>query len=256
MTWLLLSILAGVVSYYLGMWQWGRYESKSLLQHQVSDNYNATPKPIGVVLPTEQSTLNKRDKWTQVKLTGSYDSSKLLLVRNRPNDTYYGYEVVIPFEQTDGSTVLVDRGWIPNGNTAAAPNSIPPTPSGTVTVIGWVQPGEANEEKKPVPGQVASINIPEIEQITGETMYSQVYVLMRSETTASGASPARPDPLPAPDPGSYAGINFSYALQWWAAMIGGVIFVLERCRREHDEMVNGPRAKRPKKVRIWDEEDA
>ena len=110
--------------------------------------------------------------------------------------------------------------------------------------------------------------------------------------------PPRPAALDKPSQGMAAGINLSYALQWWLGAIAGYAFVLLRARREHldaldaqseldaadggapggesaraDEVAAAgeasdrvpatstrpsrpPRAKRPRKQRIWDEEDA
>lgn len=258
LTWLLIAIVWAVACVFLGRWQWHRYEAKSLSQHQLSDNYNAKPVGVTSILPHKDSTLSPDDTWRQVKLVGRYEPAKKLLVRNRPNDGTFGYELVIPFRQTDGPTVLVDRGWLDNGRTAAAPTSVPPTPSGTVTVIGWLKPGERATDNKRVPGQVSSINLDTIATLTKDDLLTGGYVLSRSEKPAPAATKHGLAPLPKPAPGTYAGINFSYALQWWAAAIGGILLMLYRCWKEEQEAVNGPepaKPKKPKKVRIWDEED-
>ncbi|WP_446663579.1 SURF1 family cytochrome oxidase biogenesis protein [Flexivirga sp. B27] len=255
LTWLLVAIIWAAACVFLGRWQWHRYEGKKLSQHQVSDNYDADPVSITSILPSKDATLSPEDEWTQIKLVGHYEPSKKLLVRNRPNDGYFGYELVIPFRQAHGPTVLVDRGWIENGRTAAAPKTVPPTPGGTVTVIGWLKPGEQAKNAKKVPGQIASINLDTINRLTGADVVTGGYLLMRSEKPAAPATQKGLASLPKPTPGTYAGINLSYALQWWAAAIGGVLFMLYRCWKEEQEAVHGPKPKKPKKVRIWDEED-
>lgn len=258
LTWLLIAVVWAIACFFLGRWQWHRYEGKSLSQHQVSDNYDAAPVTVTSILHGKDTQLSPNDKWRQVKLVGHYEPAKKLLVRNRPNDGYFGYELVIPFRQVHGPTVLVDRGWLANGRTASGPTSVPPTPNGTLTVVGWLQPGEQAEHKKNVPGQVASINLPRIAALTHDNLLTGGYVLMRSEKPAAAATRHGLAKLPKPDPGTYAGINFSYALQWWAAAIGGILFMLYRCWKEEQEDVQGPRPakpKKPKKVRIWDEED-
>lgn len=258
LTWLLIALIWAAASVFLGRWQWSRYEGKSLSQHQLTDNYNAKPVAVTSILPHHDTKLSPNDTWCQVKLVGHYQAANLLLVRNRPNDGVFGYEVVIPFQQADGPTVLVDRGWVDNGRTAAAPTAVPPTPSGTVTVVGWVKPGEQANNNKRVPGQVASINLDTIATVTKDNLLTGGYVLMRSEKPAAPATTHGLAPLAKPTPGTYAGINLSYALQWWAAAIGGILLMLHRCWKEEQEAVNGsqPRPrKKPKKVRIWDEED-
>ncbi|WP_186526027.1 SURF1 family protein [Leekyejoonella antrihumi] len=255
LAWLAVAAVWGVGCFYLGRWQWHRYESKHTLQHQMNDNYNGTPASIASLLPSESSVVTSDKQWRQVRLLGTYDASHRVLVRNRPNNGNYGYEVVIPFRLKSGANILVDRGWIPNGNNASAPNSVPPTPTGQVTVTGWLRPPEQKLNHQPVAGQVPSINLADIKAVTGLDTYN-AYVLMRDEKTAAGVTPPRPQALPKPDPGSYAGINMSYAFQWWLGMVAGFAYVVLRCRREHLDEVNGPREPKLKKVRIWDEEDA
>jgi cytochrome oxidase assembly protein ShyY1 len=258
LTWLLIAIVWAVACVFLGRWQWHRYEAKTLSQHQLSDNYDAEPVAVTSILPGDHTKLSANDTWRQVKLVGRYEPAKKLLVRNRPNDGTFGYELVIPFQQADGPTVLVDRGWLDNGRTAAAPTSVPPTPGGTVTVLGWLRPGEQRTDNKLVPGQVSSINLDTIASRTKVDLLTGAYVLMRSEKPAAAATRHGLAPLPKPSPATYAGINFSYALQWWGAAIGGVLLMFYRCWKEEQEAVNGPkpaRPRKPKKVRIWDEED-
>ncbi len=256
LAWLALAAIWGIACLFLGRWQWHRWESKHTLQQQMSDNYNATPVGITTVLPSRTTAVTNSTEWKQVRLVGHYDAAHRVLVRNRPNNSNYGYEVIVPFQLKNGGNVMVDRGWIPNGRTASAPSSVPPTPKGRVTVTGWLRPPESDLDKPPVPGQVASIYLPDIARVSGIHSDFRAYVLMRHEKTAAGTSPARPQALPKPDPGHYAGINLSYALQWWFGAVAGFGVVFLRARREHLDEVRGPRPPKPKKVRIWDEEDA
>ncbi|KYH44410.1 SURF1 family protein [Branchiibius sp. NY16-3462-2] len=263
LTWLLVATVWAVGCFFLGLWQWHRFSDKHTAQEQLHVNYDATPVPLADAVGSGRN-------WLRVTMTGTYVADQQVLARNRPNDGDYGYEVLVPLRLTapaDGaSTVIVDRGWVPNGKTASAPDSVPAVPSGQVTVVGWLRPFEPNLTKPPVPGQVASIYLPDIVAAAGLSptdVVSSNFVLMQSERTASGASPARPASLPEPDPGSYAGINLSYAIQWWIGMVAGYAFVIMRARRElRDERAGtprggaAPRPAKPKKVRIWDEEDA
>ena len=267
LTWLLVASIWAVGCFFLGLWQWHRFSDKHTAQEQLHVNYDATPVPLADGVGTGRD-------WLRVTMTGTYVADQQVLARNRPNDGDFGYEVLVPLRLTsaaDGaSTVIVDRGWVPNGRTASAPDSVPAVPAGQVTVVGWLRPFEPNLAKPAVPGQVASIYLPDIVAASGLSaadVVSSNFVLMQSERTATGASPARPAALPEPDPGSYAGINLSYAIQWWIGMVAGFAFVVMRARRElrderaetaPEEAAPGARAPQPvkaKKVRIWDEED-
>ncbi|UIJ33890.1 SURF1 family protein [Allobranchiibius sp. GilTou73] len=262
LAWILVAVVWGIGCFFLGRWQWHRWESKHGAQQQVSQNYNAPPRSLTSIVPTRTSQLPANRQWAQVRLTGHYLPAARILVRNRPDNGNFGYEVLVPFVQDGGAgTVLVDRGWVDNGANASTPAYVPPAPSGTSTVLGWLRPTEDSLGRAPVKGSVASINPGDVTAQTRVATYTHVFVRMRSERTATGAVPARPAPLDKPDPGSYAGINLSYALQWWLGMVAGLAFVLFRARQEHRdaELESGatpPKPPRVKKVRIWDEEDA
>lgn len=260
LVWILVAVLWGIGCFFLGQWQWNRWDSKHTAQQEVSRNYDAAPVPFSQVAPTRDARLGDRLEWSQVKLTGRYLDDARVLVRNRPANGNFGYEVLVPFQQQAGGTVLVDRGWVDNGANASTSAPVPPAPRGNVTVIGWIRPTEPSLNRPQVRGSVASINPAEVTAQTKIATNDDVYVRMRSERTASGAVPPAPAPLDKPNPGSYAGINLSYALQWWLGMVAGLAFVLLRARREHrDSLIESgqlpPTAKRVKKVRIWDEED-
>ncbi len=261
-TWLLVAFVWSVGCFFLGRWQWHRWESKHTAQQEVSRNYDATPRRFRDVVPSATAPLPDTREWAQVRLTGHYLPQARVLVRNRPADGNFGYEVLVPFVLDGGAgTVLVDRGWVDNGPNAATSAAVPPAPAGPSTVIGWVRPTERSLDRPPVPGSVASINPADVAAQTRVATDRTAYVRMRSERTATGAVPPRPAKLDKPEPGSYAGINLSYALQWWLGLVAGPAFVVLRARREHRDTLiesggSAPSAPKPRKVRIWDEEDA
>ncbi|MBD2760302.1 SURF1 family protein [Yimella sp. cx-573] len=256
--WMLVALLAATACVFLGRWQYHRYEHKITAEKHLEANYNGAPVDIASAQPNALVPPDAEQQWRQVRLTGTYLDSNRVLIRNRPLAKSYGYEVVVPLRTTGGEVVFVDRGWIPNGRTAAAPDSVPPTPTGPVTVIGWLRAGEPDLKRADVPGQAASINVALLRELTTQPQARNAYVLMRSENAANLPKVA-PAALPKPDPGGYAWINFSYAVQWWIGAAGVLAFFLLRARREHLDATQEPRPSVPKqkkeKVRIWDEED-
>lgn len=252
--WLAVAVLVAGACVFLGRWQYGRYEHKIAAENHLKANYNGAPVALPVVQPDPSTPPAADAQWRQVRVDGTYLDDRRILIRNRPIEKTYGYEVVVPLRTPDGEVVFIDRGWIPNGRTAAAPDRVPPTPGGKVTVIGWLRAGEQDLKRAEVPGQAASINISLLRELTGQPQARNAYVLMRSESGGSAAA-FKPQQLPRPDPGGYAWINFSYAVQWWLAASGVLAFVLLRARREHLDSIGRARAARPKKTRIWDDED-
>jgi surfeit locus 1 family protein len=101
--------LAGFVA--LGFWQVGRAREKQALideyRHGGDTIVDATARPFAD-LPRYQS----------VRLRGAYDPQRQILLDNMPSAAgSAGYRVLTPMRRAGGGPlVLVDRGWIPLGD--------------------------------------------------------------------------------------------------------------------------------------------
>lgn len=246
---LAVALLYAVAAYQLGSWQYGRHEFKVERNALLDAHYRADPVPVTDVLSDEPVDRSAED-WTKVTATGTY-ADQQLLVRNRPNNGVFGYEVLAPLTLADGRTVVVDRGWVKNSDLGAAVTPEVPAAPGEVTVVGWVRPGETTQRKTLPEGQVASISVPDVERAWG-TEVLDGYVVLDRELAAGGASPPRPDRLE--DPDRSLGPHQAYAFQWWMTMPLGLLLIWLGIRRELREE-DPDRPVKPKKVRIWDEED-
>jgi cytochrome oxidase assembly protein ShyY1 len=262
---LAIAVVFALVCVVLGRWQYHRFQAKYAADHLVGNNYRAEPVDIGRLLPTPASTLSGQDRWLAVRVTGQYDADAQVVVRNRPFGGAYGYEVLAPFAPSSGGTdLLVDRGWIESGTTGAAPDSIPPTPTGTVTVTAHLLPSEAHKTATLPAGQFDSIDLDQIQAQTG-TPLLRAYGVLSHQSPAPATVPAL---LPEPDDGGYWGVNLSYAFQWGLFAIGALafpfIFLRRRRRLAAEDAAAEAAALDPtaepvtvpkRRVRIWDEED-
>jgi cytochrome oxidase assembly protein ShyY1 len=265
LTALAVAMMFALACVFLGRWQWHRHEEKAARAQRIESHYLANPVPLSRAMPRPGANLPRAQEWTLVTATGRYVEPDLMLVRNRPNNGVFGYEVVVPLELADGTSLLVDRGWIPNGRSATEPSAVPATPAGQVTVTGWLRLGEPSLERTMPSGQLASVNLPEARAQTGASLYG-AYLILRTETGPAGGPPVRPaSPLALERPDTGQGPHLAYALQWWLAAPVGFVLVLVGARREHLEG-SGPAAPAPgarlaaagakaRKTRIWDEED-
>ncbi len=139
---LAIAVVFAVACVFLGRWQYHRFEAKYAADHLIGRNYRAAPVALATLVPTPTATLAHHDQWRSVRLEGRYDAAHQVLVRNRPFDGSYGYEVLVPFvPAAGGPDLLVDRGWVDNGQTGAAPDAVPPPPAGPVTVTAHLLPG-------------------------------------------------------------------------------------------------------------------
>lgn len=246
---LLLGVLFGVLTFNLGQWQWGRYQDKAERRDLITANYDAAPVPLGEVLPDASAPLGHDDQWRRVTATGTYLDQDQHLVRNRPNGGIFGYEVLVPLLLPDGSAVTVDRGWVPNAKTAATIPQVPAPPPGEVTVTGWLRPSEPDLGHELPTGQLSSIHLPSLASATGLDLV-QAYVVLQSEDPPAD----RPEALGRPD--VRLGSHLAYSLQWWLTVPLGVVLVLVMAHQTAREETGAPaRPTKPRKVRIWDEED-
>jgi cytochrome oxidase assembly protein ShyY1 len=253
---LALAAVFATAAFFLGRWQWHRYEDRSAHAQRITAHYDAAPTPISRVVGAEPLPTTR--EWTKVTARGRYAAGEPLLVRNRPLRGTYGYEVLAPLDLESGTTLLVNRGWVPNAETAQARPEVPPSPTGDVTVTGWVRPSERSLDRDLPAGQLASVNLTEAaQQVRGSLLGA--YLVLDEERTDDGSSPERPARLERPD--TDLGSHQAYALQWWGSMPVGFVLVYFGARREFLESRpegtgDRPRPARPRKVRIWDEEDA
>jgi cytochrome oxidase assembly protein ShyY1 len=244
-----------VAAFFLGQWHWHRNEDNAARADRINAHYSASPRPLTDVLGSTPMPLAK--EWTRVTASGTYAVDRTLLVRNRPYKGTYGYEVLVPFTVQGGRTVLVDRGWVVNAKTAESAPSVPPAPTRTVTVTGWLRRSEPSLGKTLPRGQLASINLDEASRQVGAPVLG-AYLVLEVERLPDGSAPPRPTALEAPD--TDLGPHQAYAFQWWMGMVGGFVLVWFGARREYREGLPEPVdaasvAPRAKRTRIWDEED-
>jgi len=212
----------------LSWWQWARRDETVHEIQRVEQNYDAAPVPVGAVLPTLASW-RADDEWTPVLLQGEYLVDEQLLVRNRVRGGKPGFLQVVPFRLEDGTVVVVDRGWLPVGDTAdASPDHVPAPPEGDVTVVARLRPAEPELAGRTTPdGQIASIDVATIVADVGIDGYVGAYAVLASE------DPAVDDmPYAAVRPQEDEGPHLSYALQWIAFGVLAFVGLFWAWRRE------------------------
>lgn len=247
---LALAVAFAVACVLLGRWQWGRYEDRLVQATAVTTHYGASPVPLAEV--SSRIPLSDQDQWLRVSTAGRYAPGQQLLVRNRSLDGRPGLEVLVPLDLSGnlaGTRVFVDRGWVANADSAADLPAVPRSPTGDVTVEGWLRNGEPDLGKDLPAGQLASIDLAEAARQTGGGPVLDAYLVLGSEQPAA----PRPEPLAAPD--TDLGPHQAYAIQWWLTALFGFVLLGYRLRVAATEEAETS-VPRPKKVRIWDEEDA
>lgn len=90
----------------LGIWQLNRAAEKDALDQHYQTQQQLPP----VALDSESLAL--LDDHQRVFAEGKFDGDHTWLLDNKQRDGRVGFEVISPFQLTDGSWLLVNRGWI------------------------------------------------------------------------------------------------------------------------------------------------
>lgn len=204
----LVLIFAGVCFTLLAPWQFNRHEQRSATNDAISSSANAAPVDIDTV------RAGTSDEWQTVRVTGRYLVEDEVVARLRTVLGQPAFEVLTPFELSDGSAVLVDRGYIRpvQGNQAVAVPDFAEPPEDTVTITARVRaderdPRDRNAEERDGRLQVYAVGSGVVEQATGLDLRPN-YLQLNSGNPGALAA------LPLPD--LDAGPFLSYALQWIA----------------------------------------
>jgi surfeit locus 1 family protein len=113
----LLTIVLIVMLVSLGRWQLHRAAEKRVLYDAFAAGSDAL-HPVDVQTP-------KLPRYSQVEATGHYDDTRQVLIDNMVNGERAGYFVITPFALQGGGWLLVNRGWVPLGQSRAARPAIP-----------------------------------------------------------------------------------------------------------------------------------
>jgi cytochrome oxidase assembly protein ShyY1 len=214
--WTLFTVAVAVLvwgTWWLGNWQYGRLQNTRHMNAVVATNLARAPQPVGQVMSTT-AQVGTDVQWTRVKATGTYDSADTLVWRYLTDDhSDPGVDQVVPFTTTSGMTLLVDRGWVSSSQPDTMPADAPQPPTGTVTVVGWVQQNGTGESTDVAAGGFRALNSTAVAAALGRPT-SAVYDGFVNLSTENGHAPAGMGQVDMPDP-SQTWVHFFYWLQWW-----------------------------------------
>ncbi|WP_081795178.1 SURF1 family cytochrome oxidase biogenesis protein [Nocardioides sp. URHA0020] len=209
--WLLFAVVVVLLCYaawWLGQWQFHRLDDRKASNAIVRANEDRAPTPVADVLAPGR-VVDEDDEWRQVTATGTYDPDETVIVRYRTRDGASGIDVVVPLVTADGSTLLVDRGWMAADNEGASPADVPAPPTGEVTVDGWVRADADGDSTVVSDHSTRSISSVQIGEAIGQEVYGGFIEL----DTEDGRPAATLLPVELPELNN--GPHFFYGLQWW-----------------------------------------
>lgn len=235
---LLFVVLATLTCVRLGIWQLHRFEEKNARAEVIEQHYDAEPIPLDESPDFRRTTLAANDDYTVVKARGHYctDPGCVLYVRNRVQGSSVGFWQLVPFETTEGKTLLVVRGWVETGQTDSVPASRPDVPEGELEVVARLRPSEPQLSDRPeVKGQLHSVNAADV--VAQAPSLTEVLEGAYGEVVSENGR--APEGLAAfSRPETSVGPHLSYAFQWWifsAFFVLGLVVSARRTLRDHAE---------------------
>jgi surfeit locus 1 family protein len=207
----------------LGTWQVQRLAWKQEILARIDHAEVNDPIP----LPANPEPYEK------VSVTGTFlpDRSATYgaLVETLPGGAAMGARLIVPFRQTNGQIILVDRGWVPSTRTSPIDQ-----PDGVVTVSGYVRFGDKagffSAKDDPVARQFFTLDPKAIGQSLGEPDVPAFLLVTLGPPRASEVVDQIPDParhLPRP-PNNH----LSYAITWYGLAVALLIVFIVWARKK------------------------
>ena len=212
---LLAAIASAALTARLGLWQLDRAAQKTALQ-QALQQQRALPSLQQAQLAREPGALAAQ-LHRSVQLQGRWLPEHTVYLENRQMKGQPGFYAVTPLQLSDGSAVLVQRGWVPRDLLDRTRVVAPPPPEGVVQVLGRIAPGPARlyEFNGAASGPIRQ-NL-DVLSYARETGLALRPLSLVQEDDAAAASPMS-DGLQRkwPQPATGVEKHHGYAFQWFA----------------------------------------
>ena len=217
----LLMVLAAATMVGLGLWQLDRYHLRTDVNNRIDAASDHQPAPLSQVLPAPSpahagvvgAAPTAEVVWTRVTVTGRYDVTHEILARARTVNGQVGFEIVTPLVLSNGRAVLVDRGWLPPSEQGAAQApTVPPAPTGDVTVVGRVHAPESRADQAEPFANALSVRHIAPQQLAASVPFALygAYVTLENQTP-----PGDRGFVAIPPDHQDAAMNAGYVVQWW-----------------------------------------
>ena len=233
----LFTSLAMVILLSLGVWQLMRLDEKDRLVTQIEASLTAPAVPLPA--STDWPTLKPQDyDYRRVSLTGTFQHDKEALVFGfvdigQRGDTSEGFFALTPLVLADGSTVIVNRGFVPQAfrDQATRKNGLP---EGVVTLTGILRAPEKRGFFTPQDTPAANLFFTIDPAAIASAKHLETvapFVVDADKSTPKNIWPEGGHTIVA-----LVNNHLQYALTWFALafVLAGVFFVFARDRLNKD----------------------
>jgi surfeit locus 1 family protein len=128
--------LIPLTAFCLGTWQVQRLEWKTRLIAKFEDRLIRAPLPLPPRI--DPDAVHEFD-YRRVYTTGKLRHDQEMLIGPRMHDGKDGFQVITPLDREDGTTILVNRGWISRDKQFQEDRDPASLPRGEVTISGLLR---------------------------------------------------------------------------------------------------------------------
>lgn len=224
-------LLAALTMVGLGFWQLQRRQQRLARNAQILQGLNAPAARI-TGPPGDPATLAYR----RVAVAGAFDYDREIVLRNRARDGSPGVHALTPLRIAGSDTaVLVDRGWIPYGQSSPEARRVFRGPA-TAEVRGIVRPSQSEPTGLAPKDAPLGPNRPRLDAWfwidTGRIQQQMPYKLLPFYIEQSPERGAPDLPWRSSEPITLdEGPHLSYAIQWFSfAAISLAVYVARFAR--------------------------
>ena len=220
----------------LGFWQLRRLHEKRTHNKEVLARSAQPLVPVRTLAKAgDPQSVVGPDEYRRVSAIGRYAADEEVLVRSRSWDSAPGSWILTPLVLPDGSAVVVNRGWIPNGGVYSAVPKRYRAPEGVVRVTGLFRQTEkrgAFGPHDPPTGRLTNLARADVVRLGKQVPQHLVpgWIQLQTQRPSEGSGAARPLPFPTLDEGPH----LSYAFQWFfftsVALVGYPLILRRRAR--------------------------
>ena len=205
----------------LGVWQVQRLAWKENLLAQIEARIGEDPQPLAAALASNA------DRYSPVQTEGSFSEGHVRMLASRKTIGPV-FRIVRPFEAEGVGRILVDTGWLPDGD------PLPAVPRDRMALVGNLDTPNEADSFTPEPDLARNIWFARDVPALADALDTEpVFVVLRT---------APKDPLGVtPWPVNTAGIpndHLQYAITWFslaALWVGMTAFFMWRTRRVQPE---------------------
>ena len=227
-----LVVVAAAVCIRLGIWQLDRLSQRRAFNSHIYSMRAMPPLDISAGAPADLAVMEYRT----VVARGTYDFDNQVAIRNQYVNGVLGYDLLTPLRLADGTTILVDRGWVPaQGNDSPQGWRRYDGPQ-QAEVQGLIRLGQSTplpggiDNPTPAPGQTRLDfwNFINTDSLARQLPYAILPVYIQQTSTTGDAN----SPVPHLETLDLSeGPHMGYALQWFsfaAIFLVGYSFYLRK----------------------------